>query len=209
MKKLIVLLSAFVMMFALVACDSDSSNSSNEEEQAVESTEEAKNIVIYSYDLEKEDFFTNDVKVDEVNEDTVFTEFVKLSPSVSSAKLNSFEVSDVDGVKTGYLDISSGFLNPDMDETEEMLLLECIIFTFTDNFDVEQISISIDGNPYESNFLFIGPDDFLDEDTIITDFERSEYYSEDDEDDSDYSEDEENDEEIDSDEEVVDDTIEE
>lgn len=125
--------------------------------------EEAKtqSATIYSFDVDKTDLIENKVDLNKIDENTLFEELQKLKVVPESAKLNSFTTKDIDGVKTGILDVSSDFTKSNLGSDAETLMLDSVARTYTKNMNVEQIKITVDGSNYESGHIVLEEGDYL------------------------------------------------
>lgn len=128
---------------------------------------EEKEIVVYSYDLEKESLVPNNITIknDTPNKDdvplVVFDSLKTLGVIPKDAKMNSFEISNVENVDTGLLDIDSKFINSNLGSGAESLMLDAVAKSFMENFNVDQIQLTVDGKDYESGHIYLGKGDFL------------------------------------------------
>ncbi|HGM3506326.1 TPA: GerMN domain-containing protein [Clostridioides difficile] len=125
--------------------------------------EEAKtqSATIYSFDVDKTDLIENKVDLNKIDENTLFEELQKLKVVPESAKLNSFTTKDIDGVKTGILDVSSDFTKSNLGSDAETLMLDSVARTYIKNMNVEQIKITVDGSNYESGHIVLEEGDYL------------------------------------------------
>ena len=126
-------------------------------------TEETKtqSATIYSFDVDKTDLIENKVDLNKIDENTLFEELQKLKVVPESAKLNSFTTKDIDGVKTGILDVSSDFTKSNLGSDAETLMLDSVARTYIKNMNVEQIKITVDGSNYESGHIVLEEGDYL------------------------------------------------
>ena len=116
---------------------------------------------IYSFDVDKTDLIENKVDLSKIDEKTLFEELQKLKVVPESAKLNSFTTKDIDGVKTGILDVSSDFTKSNLGSDAETLMLDSVARTYIKNMNVEQIKITVDGSNYESGHIVLEEGDYL------------------------------------------------
>ncbi|HBG3735969.1 TPA: GerMN domain-containing protein [Clostridioides difficile] len=116
---------------------------------------------IYSFDVDKTDLIENKVDLNKIDENTLFEELQKLKVVPESAKLNSFTTKDIDGVKTGILDVSSDFTKSNLGSDAETLMLDSVARTYIKNMNVEQIKITVDGSNYESGHIVLEEGDYL------------------------------------------------
>ncbi|EGT4598078.1 GerMN domain-containing protein [Clostridioides difficile] len=116
---------------------------------------------IYSFDVDKTDLIENKVDLSKIDENTLFEELQKLKVVPESAKLNSFTTKDIDGVKTGILDVSSDFTKSNLGSDAETLMLDSVARTYIKNMNVEQIKITVDGSNYESGHIVLEEGDYL------------------------------------------------
>ncbi|MCC0685273.1 GerMN domain-containing protein [Clostridioides sp. ZZV15-6383] len=125
--------------------------------------EEAKtqSATIYSFDVDKTDLIKNKVDLNKIDENTLFEELQKLKVVPESSKLNSFTTKDIDGVKTGILDVSSDFTKSNLGSDAETLMLDSVARTYIKNMNVEQIKITVDGSNYESGHIVLEEGDYL------------------------------------------------
>ena len=178
-KKLTSLAVALVLAFAFVGCsktdagnnteDKDNNttqtqqeSSDKEENDKLDSEEtEEESIVVYNYDLENEKLIENEVKAKKEDPKVVFEELKNLGVIPKDAKLNSFDVTEANGTKTGLLDVNSAFINNSLGSGAESLMLDAVAQTFIENFDVDQIQLTVDGKDYESGHIVLGEGDYL------------------------------------------------
>ncbi|WP_144017148.1 GerMN domain-containing protein [Clostridioides difficile] len=116
---------------------------------------------IYSFDVDKTDLIENKVDLNKIDENTLFEELQKLKVVPESAKLNSSTTKDIDGVKTGILDVSSDFTKSNLGSDAETLMLDSVARTYIKNMNVEQIKITVDGSNYESGHIVLEEGDYL------------------------------------------------
>ncbi|MCC0645807.1 MULTISPECIES: GerMN domain-containing protein [unclassified Clostridioides] len=117
--------------------------------------------VIYSFDVDKTDLIENKVNLEKIDENTLFAELQKLKVIPESAKLNSFTTKDIDGVKTGILDVNSDFTKSNLGSDAETLMLDSVARTYIKNMNVEQIKLTVDGANYESGHIVLEDGDYL------------------------------------------------
>lgn len=195
LKKITSLAIALVLAFSFVGCSkSDASVENSKEESKNEvsqdkgtvteedknkednkdknnaddkKSEEEKEIVVYSYDLEKESLVPNNITIknDTPNKDdiplVVFDNLKSLGVIPKDASMNSFEISNVENVDTGLLDVNSKFINSNLGSGAESLMLDAVAKSFMENFNVDQIQLTVDGKDYESGHIYLGKGDFL------------------------------------------------
>lgn len=117
--------------------------------------------IIYSFDVDKTDLIENKVDLSKIDENTLFEELQKLKVVPESAKLNSFTTKDIDGIKTGILDVNSDFAKPNLGSDAETLMLDSVARTYIKNMNVEQIKLTVDGANYESGHIVLEDGDYL------------------------------------------------
>ncbi|MDB3084365.1 hypothetical protein C4097_07315 [Clostridioides difficile] len=117
--------------------------------------------IIYSFDVDQTDLIENKVDLNKVDENTLFEELQKLKVVPESAKLNSFTTKDIDGVKTGILDVNSDFTKSNLGSDAETLMLDSVARTYIKNMNVEQIKLTVDGANYESGHIVLEEGDYL------------------------------------------------
>ncbi|CZR99103.1 MULTISPECIES: GerMN domain-containing protein [unclassified Clostridioides] len=117
--------------------------------------------IIYSFDVDQTDLIENKVDLSKVDENTLFEELQKLKVVPESAKLNSFTTKDIDGVKTGILDVNSDFTKSNLGSDAETLMLDSVARTYIKNMNVEQIKLTVDGANYESGHIVLEEGDYL------------------------------------------------
>lgn len=117
--------------------------------------------IIYSFDVDKTDLIENEVDLSKIDENTLFEELQKLKVVPESAKLNSFTTKDIDGVKTGILDVNSDFTKSNLGSDAETLMLDSVARTYIKNMNVEQIKLTVDGANYESGHIVLEEGDYL------------------------------------------------
>lgn len=117
--------------------------------------------IIYSFDVDQTDLIENKVDLSKVDENTLFEELQKLKVVPESSKLNSFTTKDIDGVKTGILDVNSDFTKSNLGSDAETLMLDSVARTYIKNMNVEQIKLTVDGANYESGHIVLEEGDYL------------------------------------------------
>ncbi|MCI9978148.1 GerMN domain-containing protein [Clostridioides difficile] len=117
--------------------------------------------IIYSFDVDQTDLIENKADLSKVDENTLFEELQKLKVVPESAKLNSFTTKDIDGVKTGILDVNSDFTKSNLGSDAETLMLDSVARTYIKNMNVEQIKLTVDGANYESGHIVLEEGDYL------------------------------------------------
>lgn len=117
--------------------------------------------IIYSFDVDQTGLIENKVDLNKVDENTLFEELQKLKVVPESAKLNSFTTKDIDGVKTGILDVNSDFTKSNLGSDAETLMLDSVARTYIKNMNVEQIKLTVDGANYESGHIVLEEGDYL------------------------------------------------
>ena len=168
-KKIMLVLSILSISIFAVGCTnaqngSDSSKKETKSNTNVEQPKEetkAQSATIYSFDVDKTDLIENKVDLNKIDENTLFEELQKLKVVPESAKLNSFTTKDIDGVKTGILDVSSDFTKSNLGSDAETLMLDSVARTYIKNMNVEQIKITVDGSNYESGHIVLEEGDYL------------------------------------------------
>lgn len=178
-KKLTSLALALVLAVAFVGCSkTDEGNKSEdknnntaqtqqedtnkEEQNKLENEEEAEeSIIVYNYDLDNEKLIENRIDGKKESPEQVFKSLQNLGVIPKDAKMNSFDITEADGVETGILDVSKEFVNTNLGSSAESLMLDAVAQTFIENFDVEQIQITVDGGDYESGHIVLGKGDYL------------------------------------------------
>ncbi|MCC0784734.1 GerMN domain-containing protein [Clostridioides sp. ES-S-0108-01] len=120
-----------------------------------------QSVTIYSFDVDKTDLIENKVDLSKIDENILFEELQKLKVVPESAKLNSFTTKDINGVKTGILDVSSDFTKSNLGSDAETLMLDSVARTYIKNMNVEQIKITVDGSNYESGHIVLEEGDYL------------------------------------------------
>ncbi len=75
----------------------------------------------------------------------VFESLQNLGVIPTDAKMNSFDITEADGVETGVLDVSKEFVNSNLGSSAESLILDSVAQTFIENFDNAQLQITVDG----------------------------------------------------------------
>lgn len=133
-----------------------------EEQNKLENEEEAEeSIIVYNYDLDNEKLIENRIDGKKESPEQVFKSLQNLGVIPKDAKMNSFDITEADGVETGILDVSKEFVNTNLGSSAESLMLDAVAQTFIENFDVEQIQITVDGGDYESGHIVLGKGDYL------------------------------------------------
>lgn len=141
----------------------ESTKPEEEEKISDESTENNTNkeTTIYSYHVDSEDLIKNSVSLDTVDENSLFSQLQSLGVIPKEAKLNSFKVEDIDGVKTALIDVDSNFMNTNLGSGTEELMLNSFAHTYIDNMGVEQVKLTVDGENYQSGHIMLEDGDFL------------------------------------------------
>ena len=118
-------------------------------------------IIVYSYDIEKDKLVENEVSVKKDDPQSVFESLKKLGVVPKDSKMNSFDITEADGVDTGLLDVDAKFVNTNLGSGAESLMLDAVAQTFIENFDIDQIQLTVDGGAYESGHVYLGEGDYL------------------------------------------------
>lgn len=189
LKKLTSLLVSLVVAFSFAGCSKVSSESNkdkkNESNQAVpyddnddkdndavedsdkdddddkDSNSSEREYVVYNYDVDKDELVANIFKAEKVTPQVVFDKLKELGIVTKDAKMNSFDISEADGVDTGFLDVNKEFINPNLGSSAEGLMLDAVAQSFIDNFDIDQVQLSVDEGIYESGHIVLDAGDFL------------------------------------------------
>lgn len=128
----------------------------------LENEEEAEeSIIVYNYDLDNEKLIENRIDGKKETPEQVFESLQNLGVIPKDAKMNSFDITEADGVETGVLDVSKEFVNSNLGSSAESLMLDAVAQTFIENFDIEQLQITVDGGDYESGHIVLGKGDYL------------------------------------------------
>lgn len=78
-----------------------------------------------------------------------------------SSNVISFDTKDVNGVKTGLVNVDSNFMNPNLGTDEEFLMLEAFTKSINKNLGTSQIELRVDGKMYESGHVSLQEGDYL------------------------------------------------
>lgn len=184
-KKLLALLAALSLSLSFAGCQkaiSEENSSATSQKESVkedntnddkdktsdkedvdsdDSSEKQEEASIYTYDIDSDKLVENTVKLDKVTPENLFAELQKLDVISKDAKLNSYDISEADGIPTGFLDVSSEFVNSNLGSSAESLMLDAVVKTMIENTDAEQILLTVDGGDYESGHIHLGAGDFL------------------------------------------------
>lgn len=140
----------------------DKDDDKKDDKDKLENEEEAEeSIIVYNYDLDNEKLIENRIDGKKETPEQVFESLQNLGVIPKDAKMNSFDITEADGVETGILDVSKEFVNSNLGSSAESLMLDAVAQTFIENFDVEQLQITVDGGDYESGHIILGKGDYL------------------------------------------------
>lgn len=142
--------------------DKDDKKEDKADKDKLENEEEAEeSIIVYNYDLDNEKLIENRIDGKKETPEQVFESLQNLRVIPKDAKMNSFDITEADGVETGVLDVSKAFVNSNLGSSAESLMLDAVAQTFIENFDIEQLQITVDGGDYESGHIVLGKGDYL------------------------------------------------
>lgn len=142
--------------------DKDDKKEDKADKDKLENEEEAEeSIIVYNYDLDNEKLIENRIDGKKETPEQVFESLQNLGVIPKDAKMNSFDITEADGVETGVLDVSKEFVNSNLGSSAESLMLDAVAQTFIENFDIEQLQITVDGGDYESGHIVLGKGDYL------------------------------------------------
>lgn len=142
--------------------DKDDKKEDKADKDKLENEEEAEeSIIVYNYDLDNEKLIENRIDGKKETPEQVFEGLQNLGVIPKDAKMNSFDITEADGVETGVLDVSKEFVNSNLGSSAESLMLDAVAQTFIENFDIEQLQITVDGGDYESGHIVLGKGDYL------------------------------------------------
>ena len=142
--------------------DKDDKKEDKADKDKLENEEEAEeSIIVYNYDLDNEKLIENRIDGKKETPEQVFESLQNLGVIPKDAKMNSFDITEADGVETGVLDVSIVFVNSNLGSCAESLMLDAVAQTFIENFDIEQLQITVDGGDYESGHIVLGKGDYL------------------------------------------------
>ena len=142
--------------------DKDDKKEDKDDKDKLENEEEAEeSIIVYNYDLDNEKLIENRIDGKKETPEQVFESLQNLGVIPKDAKMNSFDITEADGVETGVLDVSKEFVNSNLGSSAESLMLDAVAQTFIENFDIEQLQITVDGGDYESGHIVLGKGDYL------------------------------------------------
>lgn len=142
--------------------DDKNDKDNKDDKDKLENEEEAEeSIIVYNYDLDNEKLIENRIDGKKETPEQVFESLQNLGVIPKDAKMNSFDITEADGVETGVLDVSKAFVNSNLGSSAESLMLDAVAQTFIENFDIEQLQITVDGGDYESGHIVLGKGDYL------------------------------------------------
>lgn len=142
--------------------DDKNDKDNKDDKDKLENEEEAEeSIIVYNYDLDNEKLIENRIDGKKETPEQVFESLQNLEVIPKDAKMNSFDITEADGVETGVLDVSKAFVNSNLGSSAESLMLDAVAQTFIENFDIEQLQITVDGGDYESGHIVLGKGDYL------------------------------------------------
>lgn len=142
--------------------DKDDKKEDKADKDKLENEEEAEeSIIVYNYDLDNEKLIENRIDGKKETPEQVFESLQNLGVIPKDAKMNSFDITEADGVETGILDVNKAFVNTNLGSSAESLMLDAVAQTFIENFDIEQLQITVDGGDYESGHIVLGKGDYL------------------------------------------------
>lgn len=183
-KKLIIILLSLSIPFSMISCKNNTNNVTNEgnnnstisdnstTSQAEEKEEEKhedldenkeKNAKIYYYDVvsDKIVYINSIIEVDEDQSVNALINELKKSPNTdiepalsSDITLNSYTIDNENSIIT--LDFSSNFVSSqNLGAGAESSTLAAICNTFGSYFNVENVIITLDGQPYSSGHILM------------------------------------------------------
>ena len=142
--------------------DDKNDKDNKDDKDKLENEEEAEeSIIVYNYDLDNEKLIENRIDGKKETPEQVFESLQNLGVIPKDAKMNSFDITEADGTETGVLDVSKEFVNSNLGSSAESLMLDAVAQTFIENFDIEQLQITVDGGDYESGHIVLGKGDYL------------------------------------------------
>ena len=142
--------------------DDKNDKDNKDDKDKLENEEEAEeSIIVYNYDLDNEKLIENRIDGKKETPEQVFESLQNLGVIPKDAKMNSFDITEADGTETGVLDVSKEFVNSNLGSSAESLMLDAVAKTFIENFDIEQLQITVDGGDYESGHIVLGKGDYL------------------------------------------------
>lgn len=142
--------------------DKDDKKEDKADKDKLENEEEAEeSIIVYNYDLDNEKLIENRIDGKKETPEQVFESLQNLGVIPKDAKMNSFDITEADGTETGILDVNKAFVNSNLGSSAESLMLDAVAQTFIENFDIEQLQITVDGGDYESGHIVLGKGDYL------------------------------------------------
>lgn len=141
--------------------DEDKKDDKDDKDKLENEEEAEESIIVYNYDLDNEKLIENRIDGKKETPKQVFESLQNLGVIPKDAKMNSFDITEADGVETGVLDVSKAFVNSNLGSSAESLMLDAVAQTFIENFDVEQLQITVDGGDYESGHIVLGKGDYL------------------------------------------------
>lgn len=141
--------------------DKDNKNDKEDKDKLENEQEAEESIIVYNYDLDNEKLIENRIDGKKETPEQVFESLQNLGVIPKDAKMNSFDITEADGVETGILDVNKAFINSNLGSSAESLMLDAVAQTFIENFDIEQLQITVDGGDYESGHIVLGKGDYL------------------------------------------------
>ena len=142
--------------------DDKNDKDNKDDKDKLENEEEAEeSIIVYNYDLDNEKLIENRIDGKKETPEQVFESLQNLGVIPKDAKMNSFDITEADGTETGILDVNKAFVNSNLGSSAESLMLDAVAQTFIENFDIEQLQITVDGGDYESGHIVLGKGDYL------------------------------------------------
>ena len=95
--------------------DDKNDKDNKDDKDKLENEEEAEeSIIVYNYDLDNEKLIENRIDGKKETPEQVFESLQNLGVIPKDAKMNSFDITEADGVETGVLDVSKAFVNSNL-----------------------------------------------------------------------------------------------
>ncbi len=116
---------------------------------------------IYTISSDQSGVEEKNVKVKAQTAYSIYGALKDASVVPKNSNIISFDTKDVNGVKTGLVNVDGKFMNPNLGTDEEFLMLEAFTKSINKNLGTSQIELRVDGKMYESGHVSLQEGDYL------------------------------------------------
>lgn len=128
-------------------------DSDKKEVNETEETNKDTKSTIYIPNLESGAVEAKPVELEEVSIKALFQALKDNKVIKADSNLLAFNIKDIDGVSTIFVNVDKNFYNPNLGVDEEALMLEAFTKTLTKNLSASQLDLRVEGQPYTSGHL--------------------------------------------------------